>query len=201
MCCPRYPMRILIAALISALVASAQPRAAAEADPHRPACVDAQCRKIMSFLKAHYCSESPYGDGPEDSCQITIPRGPRPGLDIVADFECGWSDAKGAMDGRQTREPSSSIRGVLTRELRRLGLPANANGQTYFTTWKSTASGWSLAAAYYSRAAGSAVELCQVIVVIDQGSHVLVLRKLPFQKTDVERPAVTQWYPIDLADA
>ena len=25
-------------------------------------------------------------------------------------------------------------------------------------------------------------------------------RKLPFQKTDVERPAVTQWSPIDLAD-
>jgi len=183
MCCPRYPMRILIAALISALVASAQPRAAADSDSHRPACVDAQCRKIMSFLKAHYCSESPYGNGREDGCQITIPKGPHPGVDVVADFEC-----------------ECYIRSVLTRELRRLGLPAKANGQTYFTAWKSTASGWSLAAAYYVRTADSNVELCQVIVVIDQSSHVLMLRKLPFQKTDVERPAVTQWSPIDLAD-
>jgi hypothetical protein len=135
---------ILITALVSALVAGTQLRAAAKSDPHRPACVDAQCRKIMSFLKAHYCSESPYGDGPEAGCQIKTPKGPRPGVDIV---------------------------------------------------------GWSLAAAYYSRTAHSTVELCQVIVVIDQSSHVLVLRKLPFQKTDVERPAVTQWYPIDLADA
>ena len=200
MCCPRYPMRILIAALISALVASAQPRAAADSDSHRPACVDAQCRKIMSFLKAHYCSESPYGNGREDGCQITIPKGPRPGVDVVADFECEWSDAKRAMDCNQYGEPSSYIRSVLTRELRRLGLPAKANGQTYFTAWKSTASGWSLAAAYYVRTADSNVELCQVIVVIDQSSHVLMLRKLPFQKTDVERPAVTQWSPIDLAD-
>src|SRR5215813_3523902 len=180
MCCPRYPMRILIAALTSALVASAQPRAAAESDSHRPACVDAQCRKIMSFLKAHYCSESPYGNGREDGCQITIPKGPRPGVDVVADFECEWSDAKRAMDCKQHGEPSSYIRSVLTRELLRLGLPAKANGQTYFTAWKSTASGWSLAAAYYVRTADSNVELCQVIVVIDQSSHVLMLRKLPF---------------------
>jgi hypothetical protein len=192
---------ILIAALVSALVAGTELRAAAESDPHRPACIDDQCRKISSFLKAHYCGESPYGNGPEDTCQITIPKGPRPGIDIVADFECEWSDAKGAMDCKQHGEPSSSIRRVLIRELRRLGLPAKANGQTYFTIWRSTASGWSLAAAYYSRAAHSTVELCQVIVVIDQGSHVLVLRRLPFQKTDLERPAVTQWYPIDLADA
>jgi hypothetical protein len=200
MYCPSYPKRILIAALISALAASAQPRAAAESDPHRPACVDAQCRKIMSFLKAHYCSESPYRNGPEDGCQITIPKGPRHRVDVVADFECEWSDAKRAMGCRQQGEPPSNIRSLLTRELRRLGLPAKASGQTYFTAWKSTASGWSLAGAYYMRTADSNIELCQVIVVIDQSSRVLMLRKLPFQKTDVERPAVTQWSPIDLAD-
>ena len=59
MCCPRYPMRILIAALISALVASAQPRAAADSDSHRPACVDAQCRKICRFLK-HIIAANPH---------------------------------------------------------------------------------------------------------------------------------------------
>lgn len=196
---PRYPTRILIAALISALVASAQPRAAAESDPHRPVCVDAQCRKIMSFLKAHYCSESADGNGQEDGCQITIPKA-RPGVDVVADFECEWSDAKRAMDCKQQGEPSALIRSVLTRELRRLGLPAKAKGQTYFIVWKSTASGWSLVAANYVRTASSNIELCQVIVVIDQSSRVLVLRKSPLQKTDVDKLPVTQWSPIDLAD-
>lgn len=200
MCHPKYPKRFLIAALISALLAGTQLRVAAESDAHRPACADAQCRKIMSFLKAHYCAKSPYGNGPEDSCQITSPKGARPGVDVVADFECEWSDVRRAMDCKQRGEPSSFIRSILTRELRRLGLPAKANGQIYFTAWKSTASGWSLAAAYYSRTSDSTVELCQVIVVVDS-SHVAVLRKLPFQKTNVDRPTVTQWSPIDLADA
>jgi hypothetical protein len=36
----------------------------AEADPHRPSCTSASCRMIRSFLKAHYCGESPFGNGP-----------------------------------------------------------------------------------------------------------------------------------------
>ena len=84
--------------------------------------------------------------------------------------------------------------------MRRLGLPANADGQTYFTIWKSTASGWSLAAANYQRPVGSDVELCQVIVIVDQSSHLRVLRKVPFRKTNMDVPAMTHWSPIDLAD-
>src|SRR5262249_22324633 len=52
----------------------------------------------------------------------------------------------------------------------------------------------------YQRPVGSDVELCQVIVIIDQSSHVRVLRKVPFQKTNMDVPAMTQWSPIDLAD-
>ena len=200
MCRSRYPRRILMASLMLALVAGAQLKAAAENDPHRPACVDAQCRKIISFLKAHYCGESPYGNGPEGSCQIEGPKGPRPGVDVVADFRCEWSDVEQATACKQQGEPPASVRRILVNELRRLGLPANADGQTYFTTWKSTASGWSLAAANYLRLAGSDVELCQVIVIIDHSSRVRVLRKLAFQKTNMDVPAVTQWSPIDLAD-
>jgi hypothetical protein len=37
-------------------------------------------------------------------------------------------------------------------------------------------------------------------MIIDQGSHTFVLRKVPFQKTDVDKPTVTTWTPIDLAD-
>ena len=57
-----------------------------------------------------------------------------------------------------------------------------------------------MAAAYYSRLLGTDLELCQVIVVIDRTSQVLVLRQLPFQQTDADVPTVTQWFPLDLAD-
>jgi hypothetical protein len=155
-----------MAALTSALVAGVQLTAAAGNDPHRPSCVDARCRKIMSFLKAHYCGESPYGNGPEDSCQIKSPKGPPPGVDVVADFGCEWRDAEQATACKQQGEPPVPVRSLLVNELRRLGLPAKADGQTYFTTWKSAASGWSLAAANYRRMAGSDLELCQVIITI-----------------------------------
>jgi hypothetical protein len=113
MCQSRYPKRIAITALALALVAGVQLTAAAGIDPHRPACVDARCRKIMSFLKANYCGESPYGNGPKDSCQIKSPKGPRPGVDVVADFGCDWSDAKRAMDCKQQGEPPASFRSLL----------------------------------------------------------------------------------------
>jgi hypothetical protein len=53
MCHRKNFKRILATALMSALAAGAQQRAAAESDLHRPASVDAQCRKITSFPKAH----------------------------------------------------------------------------------------------------------------------------------------------------
>jgi hypothetical protein len=58
-----------------------------------------------------------------------------------------------------------------------------------------------MAAADYSRSAGDDLELCQVIVAIDQASHVTTLRELKFQKTDIDVPTTTEWYPLDLADA
>ncbi len=39
-----------------------------------------------------------------------------------------------------------------------------------------------------------------MIVVVDESSHVIVLRKLPFQKTDMDVSTVTQWAPVDFAD-
>ena len=52
-------------------------------------------------------------------------------------------------------------------------------------------SSWSLAEADYSRTVGLDLELCRVIVILDQSSNVVVLRKLPFKKTNVDVPAVT----------
>jgi len=169
--------------------------------PTPPPCTNAHCWKIRSFLKAHYCGESPYGNGPDDGCLINPPQKPGTGIDVLADSNCEWSESKQAAQCEQCGQLSSLVRSILIRKLRRLGLPAEANGQTYFTVWESPSSRWSLAKASYSRTVGLDIELCQVIVIIDQTSHVLVLRKLPFQKTNVDVPTVTQWFPVDLADA
>ena len=169
-------------------------------DIHRPECVDAQCRKVKLFIQKHYCGESPFANGPDDGCEIKLPKKPGVGIEVLADFSCEWSDAKQAVQCKQRATPSSLVRGILTRELRRLGLPAKVNGQTYFTVWKPAAAGWSLAAAYYSRTVGSNQELCQVILTIDRNSRPHVLRKLPFQTTDIDVPTVTQWIAVDLAD-
>jgi hypothetical protein len=56
---------------------------------------------------------------------------------------------------------------------------------------------WSLTVAYYSQTIGDERELCGVVTLIDDKSHAIVLGKLPFQKTDVDVPQVTQWALVD----
>jgi len=75
-----------------------------------------------------------------------------------------------------------------------------APGETYFTVLQSDRAGWSLAQASYSHRIGLDIELCEVVAVIDQNEHVIVLRKLPLKKTDVDVPNVTDWTLLDLAD-
>jgi hypothetical protein len=194
------PKRISIAALLSLIVLSALASVQAERDPHRPACVDAHCRNVKSFLKAHYCGESPFGNGPDDGCEIKRMEKRGTGVEVLADYKCEWSEGKQAAQCEQHGQPSTLVRNILTDELQRLGLSLNSSGQTYFEVWKSVHSSWSVAMAYYSRSVGPDVELCEVVVVVDENSHVTVLRKLPFQKTDADVPTVTQWAPVDIAD-
>jgi hypothetical protein len=170
-------------------------------DPHRPACTTAICRKVKSFARARYCGASPFGNGPDDGCELKKIIKPQAGVDVIADYECKWNESKQNAECEQHGEPSRDIRSILIQQLARLGTPANAPGQTYFTVWKSAHSGWSLAAAYYSRPADSDVEICEVIGVIDQRSRMITLRKVPFQKTDQDVPTVVEWVPLDLADA
>jgi hypothetical protein len=40
----------------------------------------------------------------------------------------------------------------------------------------------------------------QVILAVDQTSRVILLRNVPFQKTDVDVPVVTTWSLVDVAD-
>ena len=98
------------------------------------------------------------------------------------------------------RAGKPELRSILFRELRQLGVPAQAPGETYFTVWESDRAGWSLAQAYYSHRVGPDIELCEVTAVVEQNKHVTVRRELPFKKTDVDVPDVTDWTPLDLAD-
>ena len=151
---------------------------------------------MKSFVKNHYCGD-PVGNGPDDSCEIRQPK-KRLNVEVTADFDCKWVD--GVRNCKQQRQPSSELRDLLVGELRRLGLPAGAKGQTYFTVWQPIGLDWSLVEAYYDHIAGSNVTLCQVIAIVGQNSHVSVLRKVPFQKTDADKNTVTTWSPLDLAD-
>ena len=191
----RASKHILITALLL-LTVGGQFRGQTEQDPHRPACTSARCRKIKSFVKAHYCGKT-QGNGPDDSCEIRRPKKVGTDIKVTADFECDW--VEGVQKCQQHEQPPSKVRGILVGELRRLGLPAKLSGEVYFNVWECS-SGWSLAEAYYDRIAGSDLTLSQVIATIDQNSHVHVLRKVPFQETDADKPMVTTWSLVDIAD-
>lgn len=192
--------RILFLVLMSLIVADARLAAQSEKDPHRPACTDASCQKIRAFLKKHYCGESPAGNGPDESCDLRDRRKRSADVKVIADYNCEWNESKAAAQCTQHGQVTPELRGILVRELRQLGVPAKAPGETYFTVWQTDRAGWSLAEAYYARRIGLDIELCQVVAVVDQNAHVTVLRKLPLKKTDVDVPKVTEWTPLDLAD-
>jgi hypothetical protein len=196
----RSSLRILFLMLMSLIVADARLGAQTEKDPHRPACTDASCRKIRAFLKKHYCGESPAGNGPDESCDLRDRNKRSADVKVIADYNCEWNASKEAAECTQHGQITPEVRTILVRELRQLGVPAKAPGDTYFTVWESDRAGWSLTHAYYSHRVGSDIELCEVVAVVDQNAHVTVLRKLPLKKTDVDVPDVTDWTPLDLAD-
>jgi hypothetical protein len=191
---------VLVASVACFCLVSTHATAQTDKDPDRPACTTDACRKARTFVKAHYCGESPAGNGPDDSCEIKRPKKPSTGVDVVADYKCEWNERKQQADCEQHGQPSTLVRRILIDELHHLGLPVDAKGQTWFTVWKSSRLGWSLADAYYSRQSGDDLWLCQVIAVIDHNSHAIVIDKLPFQKTDIDTPDVTQWAPVDITD-
>jgi hypothetical protein len=193
MCAFRW---LLFATIAFNIVVLGQEGGQPEKDPNRPPCSSAQCRKAKSFVKSHYCG-APEGNGPDDSCQIRQPK-KRLNVKVTANYDCKWVD--GVRNCRQLEEPSLQLRGILAGELRRLGLPAEAKGRTYFTVWQPTGLDWSLVEAYYDHIEGSDVTICQVIAILDQNYHVSVLRKVPFQKADADKNTVTTWSPLDLAD-
>ncbi len=189
--------KVVLAALLALLLcAGAQTQEDAGKDPHRPSCKSAYCQKVETFLKTHYCGESPFGNGPDNGCEIRKPKTPRSGVKVLSDFDCKWNE--GVSKCEQHAQPSSEIRTVLISEMRKLGLPVEDDRHVYFTVWDSNFVG--LAEAYYNHSEGSDLTICQVVATIDQSSRFHILRKVPFQKTDADKPAVTTWSPVDLAD-
>jgi len=181
-------------------VLSPQLKAQRGYDPHRPACTSAPCQKVESFLKASLCGASPFGNGPRNSCDTRYAKPLLTGVNVLAAFDCEWNVTNGRPKCRQRSEPSSTIRSILLREMRRLGLPVTAEKDAYFTVWQPDSAKWFLAAADYGHANGGDLALCQVIVVVGQDGRVQTLRKVRFQKTSADKSAVTTWFPIGIAD-
>ena len=181
-------------------IAAGQKADQPEKDPHRPPCNSVPCRKIKSFLKAHYCGASPFANGPDDGCDTRVPKKLSAGIKVIADFGCEWDELHENAKCEQRGQPSSETRSILLREMQRLGLPKQAESELNFLVWQPGSDPWILAAAYYEHANGADLMLCQLIAVIDQKGRVQILRKVPFQKTDSDVPKVTRWSPIDIAD-
>jgi hypothetical protein len=151
-------------------------------------------------MKKHYCGESPFGNGPDDGCDIRDRDRHSPNVKVIADYNCEWSESKNATECNQHGQVTPDLRKILVLKLRELGVPVKAPGETFFTVWQSEGAAWLLTHASYSHRNGDDIELCEVVAVVDQNKNVSILRKLALTKTNVDVPRVTQWTPLDLAD-
>lgn len=196
----RYAITILLA--VAMLLGGVAPQSEEQRgkDPHRPVCTSAGCQKVESFLKANFCGASPFGNGPQNGCDTRSAKQLLTGVNVKAAFDCEWSVTDGRPKCRQRSEPPPDIRSILLREMRRLGLPAKAEKDIYFTAWQPASAKWLLAAADYGQANGSDLAVCQVILVVGPDGHIQTLRKVQFQKTNADKPTVTTWFPMGIAD-
>jgi hypothetical protein len=169
-------------------------------DPHRPSCTDSQCLKIRSFLKTHYCGEFPFGNGPDDGCNIRNPKRMASNINVAADFNCDWNEIEGKSKCQQHGRPSEAIQSILVHEMRRIGLPQSAVRELHFVIWEYGSPGLVLAMGDYQTISGSEMTLCQVIIAIDHAEKVHLLRKVSLQKTNADVPNAVTWSPLDMAD-
>jgi hypothetical protein len=196
----KFEKPLLLAAVVILLGLAPQLAGQRQKDQHRPACTSASCKKIQSFLKAHFCGASPFGNGPPDGCDTRYSKQLLTGVNVLAAFDCETNVTNGRPKCRQHSEPAPAVRSILVREMRRLGLPPKAEKDIYFTVWQPPSAKWFLAAADYGETNGGQLALCQVIVVVGPDRRVQTLRKVRFQKTDADVPKVTTWFPMGIAD-
>jgi len=169
-------------------------------DPHRPPCTSASCKKIEAYLKKNYCGESPFGEGSDDSCDLRENKRRNEDIAVIADYHCEWNESKNESECKQNGQVNPELRASLVRQLEELGVPAKAPGEIYFKVWQPNQADWLVTQVDYSHRTGTDLELCEVVAVVDKNSRVMVLRKLPLKKTDIDVPNVTDWTLIDIAD-
>lgn len=167
------------------------------AQPHRIRCTSPQCRATRSWVKAHYCGESPYGNGPADSCDIVLPKHLSSGITRIADINCDTYDKANQPICRQTGNPPAAMKAALLEEMHHIGLPSSADGRVLYSALSTSPDGTLLTEAYYGHHAGTNLTECQVIAVISPDSHLTVLRKLPPQKTNAD-VYTTTWSALDI---
>ncbi len=168
-------------------------------DPQRPACTNSVCRAARAYIKTHYCGESPYGNGPDDGCDIIPVKHLASGTSPVAHYKCGWDDNTNKPTCKQVGSPPPKYLSALLDKMHQLGLPKQDDGKVLFSDLTSTSAGWSVLEAYYQQISGENMALCQFIAAVGPDKKLYELRKIRFQTTDAEKPLVTMWSPIDIA--
>src|SRR5712671_2422611 len=108
---------VLVAVVIWLCIVVPRLNGQRDKDPHRPACTGAPCQKIESFLKAHFCGASPFGNGPANGCDTRSAKQLVTGINVIAAFDCEWSETDGRPRCRQHSKPSPAIRSILVREM------------------------------------------------------------------------------------
>lgn len=190
----------IVAAYESAQQDRQKALAQAQPDPHRPPCKSIACKKAEAYLKKNFCGESPAGNGPDDGCEVRDARKRSETARVIADYSCEWNEAKNESECKQNGQVSTELRNTLIRQLEKLGMPAKAPGEIYFTIMQPNHADWLAVEAYYLHSEGLRIQLCEVIAIVDPNKEVTVFRKLPWKETDSDVPDATTWILLDIAD-
>lgn len=190
-------VRLCIALLCASwLLVSSVTNALGDVDPHRPTCSAESCKSIERFLKSHYCGESPFGNGPDNGCDIRTPR--RLSAQVVADFDCKWDQQKQASSCKQVGQVGATLSQSVRKELHRLGLPQSGDRDVHYRLLSSH--GLWVVRASYDHLRGSDLWLCELVAVFSDPYTLHMLHEVRFQKTDADVPNITSWSPLDIAD-
>lgn len=188
---------LFIALSVGSGITTAQ--AFSERDPHRPICRTEECKKAKRSLKVHYCGKSPYGNGPDDGCDLRSPKPADMSAKKIASYDCQWNQQQQTLTCRQAGAIPASLARFLRNELQQLGLPSMYKNDVLFRVL-SGPSGVSVAEAFYSRVHGTDLYISEVVAAFKNPDEPRVIRKLKYQKTDADVPNVTTWRPIDVRD-
>ncbi len=187
---------IAISSAICLLLAAVYP----QADTHRRPCRNQECKEIRDFVKAHYCGESPFGNGPDQSCRVPNELRRSSDVQFKATFVCEINDAENELVCKQKGSIPSVLRDALSERMHRLGLPEQIDSKVLFSQMTSGSTGWSLLQASYQELQDGDLRECDVLAASDAESRIYVLHSVACQSTDFEKPLVTNWSPVDIAN-